>query len=96
MKASNVEWIVAAAAMFGSFNKLMDGLGIPLEPDTFAETVGTMDDAYTVNKAGSMLAGENEKHSSVPQRQSSTRGPHFFISRTRDYVLVEQQLYTKS
>ena len=24
--------------MFGSFNKLMDALGIPLEPDTLAET----------------------------------------------------------
>lgn len=52
--------------MFGSFNKLMDGLGIPLEPDTFAETVGIMDDAYTIHKAGSMLAVENKTHASEP------------------------------
>ncbi len=40
---ADVEWIVAAAAMFGSFNKLMDGLGIPLEPDTVAETKPMME-----------------------------------------------------
>lgn len=55
LSRNEVDWIVAAAAMFGSFNKLMDGLGIPLEPDTFAETVGIMDSKYTVNKAGAML-----------------------------------------
>jgi len=38
MSKGAIEWIVAAAALFGSFNKLMDGLGIPLEPDTLEET----------------------------------------------------------
>ena len=43
MSTGDIEWIVAAAAMFGSFNKLMDGLGIPLEPDTLAETKPLME-----------------------------------------------------
>ena len=38
MSRGAIEWIVAATALFGSFNKLMDGLGIPLEPDTLEET----------------------------------------------------------
>ena len=55
LSTNEIDWVVAATAMFGSFNKLMDGLGIPLEPDTFAETVGIMDSKYSVNKAGIML-----------------------------------------
>lgn len=55
LPASDVEWIVAAAAMFGSFNKLMDGMGIPLEGPTHAETIGIMDPTFDVAKAGAML-----------------------------------------
>ena len=43
MSMGDIEWIVAAAIMFGSFNKLMDALGIPLEPDTLAETKPLME-----------------------------------------------------
>ncbi len=38
MGPADAEWIVAAVAMFGSFNKLMDGLGVPLEAPAVAET----------------------------------------------------------
>lgn len=51
----DVEWIVAAATMFGSFNKLMDGLGVPLEPDTVAETMDLMGSNWSAGKASQML-----------------------------------------
>lgn len=60
-KQKDVEWIVAAAAMFGSFNKLMDGLGIPLERDTYAETIEIMDQSYSVRKAGTMVSEDERK-----------------------------------
>jgi hypothetical protein len=44
-------------AMLGSFNKkLMDGLGSPLEHDTWAErTIDLMDMHFSVDKAEAML-----------------------------------------
>ena len=60
---SDVEWIVAAAAMFGAFNKFMDGLGVPLESATYAETVQVIDAGkvkFGAGKAGSMLPEKNE------------------------------------
>ena len=44
-----VEWIVASCAMFGSFNKYMDGLGIPLENDTYFETMDYMDSKFVTS-----------------------------------------------
>jgi len=58
---SHVEWIVAAAAMFGAYNKFMDGLGIPLEDGAYAETKAVMDQdirQFEAGKAGSMLPKE--------------------------------------
>jgi alkylhydroperoxidase family enzyme len=53
---SKIEWMVAATAMFGSFNKLMDGLDIPLEADTYQETADLMDTQFQVgDAAGAML-----------------------------------------
>lgn len=61
-----VEWLVAAVAMFGSFNKLLDGLGIPLEISTYRETIGIMDSDYKTNIAGSVLeATSNSSRSDI-------------------------------
>jgi hypothetical protein len=77
LSRNEVDWVVAATAMFGSFNKLMDGLGIPLEPDVFAETVDIMYSKYSVNKAGAMLGlsqtkTENKKVKALPPLDSWT------------------------
>lgn len=72
LSMEKIEWVIAAVAMFGSFNKLMDGLGIPLEPDTFAETVDVMDSKYSVNKAGSMLDQKKNKTKPLPPIDSWT------------------------
>jgi len=61
-----VEWIVAAVAMFGSFNKLMDGLGVPLEPDTYAETADYLDSEYSIAKAGAMMPELHERQRRKP------------------------------
>ena len=65
---SDVEWIVAAATMFGAFNKLMDGLGIPLEQKTYAETVNLMDSNYSLGAAGSFI----QSNRSAGKSQTST------------------------
>jgi hypothetical protein len=44
--------------MFGCFNKLLDALGIPLESNTYSETVDVMDGNYTVGKGGQMLSAQ--------------------------------------
>lgn len=49
------EWIVAAAAMFGAFNKYMDGLGIPLEEKAYAETIHVLNNT-SIGKAGRLLS----------------------------------------
>jgi hypothetical protein len=61
LSINEIDWVIAAIAMFGSFNKLMDGLGIPLEPHVFAETVGIMESKYSVNKAGVMIGLSQNK-----------------------------------
>jgi len=55
---AQLEWLVAATAMFGSFNKLMDGLSIPLEVSTYQETVDHMDAGYKVGVNSEMLRNE--------------------------------------
>jgi len=55
---ADVEWIVAAATMLGSFNKLMDGLGVPLEPETVAETANFMGPKWSAGKASQMLRND--------------------------------------
>lgn len=62
---ADCEWVVAAATMFGAFNKLMDALGVPLEPDTVAETRDLMGGDWTAGSAGQM----------VPAEQLSTPAP---------------------
>jgi len=57
--SSQIEWLVAAAALFGMFNKLMDGLNIPLETSTYQETKNVMDSNYTLgNAAAGMISTE--------------------------------------
>ena len=58
--SSQIEWLVAATAMFGSFNKLMDGLNIPFELDTCQETVDLMDNQCQMGVAGVMLPDANQ------------------------------------
>lgn len=61
LSESQLEWLVAATAMFGFFNKLMDGLGIPLETDTYQETVDLMDTQFQVgDAAGAMLDSQGQ------------------------------------
>jgi hypothetical protein len=61
LSGSDAEWIVAVSATFGSFNKLMDGLGIPLERNSYAETIDILDAKYSLGKAGSMLDATTTK-----------------------------------
>lgn len=64
---SELEWLVAATAMFGAFNKLMDGLNIPLEADTYYETVALMDNQYSIGEAaGTMLSKDNKENKLPP------------------------------
>jgi len=59
-KPSQLEWLVAATALFGMFNKLMDGLNIPLETSTYQETIDIMDTNYTLGQAAAgMIEGES-------------------------------------
>ena len=58
LSKADCEWIVAAATMFGSFNKLMDGLGIPLEPSTYAEVNEAMGKDWSPGKAGAMIPSD--------------------------------------
>ena len=57
---SQLEWLVAATSLFGMFNKLMDGLNIPLETSTYQETIDIMDTNYTLGRAAAgMIEGES-------------------------------------
>jgi alkylhydroperoxidase family enzyme len=58
----DVEWVVAIAAMFGSLNKLMDGLSVPLEPSMYAETIDLMGPDWKVGKVGQMIDESKTKH----------------------------------
>ena len=69
-----MEWIVAACAVFGSFNKLMDGLGVPLENNAFQETVDIMDNQYQAGKAGALLPA-TETATSTNTEQGPKRTP---------------------
>jgi hypothetical protein len=62
LSPGNVEWIVATIAMFGSFNKLMDGLGVPLEPSCYKETRNLLDAKWIPGKAGQMIEQQEEDH----------------------------------
>jgi alkylhydroperoxidase family enzyme len=42
----DVEWVVGAIAMFGSFNKLMDGIDVPVETETVDETLHVMRSSF--------------------------------------------------
>ncbi len=46
------EWVVAGVAMMGFLNKLMDGLGVELEPTTAAEVSGVMGAIWRGRSAG--------------------------------------------
>ncbi|KAI9021376.1 hypothetical protein DFJ74DRAFT_768992 [Hyaloraphidium curvatum] len=56
LSPADAAWVVSGAAMFGSFNKLMDGLGVPLEPTTVAETRATLGASWSLGGAGPMIA----------------------------------------
>ena len=58
---ADVDWMVAAATMLGAMNKLMDGLGIPLESETYAETAGIIGANYKLGAAGSILKISNRQ-----------------------------------
>ncbi len=46
------EWVVCAIVMMGFLNKFMDGIGVELEPTTFAETRALMGAGWSPRKAG--------------------------------------------
>ena len=58
--SGEMEWIVAATAMFGAFNKFMDGLAIPLESDIYAETKSHMDGDFVPSKPASIGLNSND------------------------------------
>lgn len=55
---AQLEWLVAATAMFGYYNKVMDGLGVPLEVSAYQETVSHMDADYKLGAASEMLRND--------------------------------------
>lgn len=65
---SQLEWLVASTALFGMFNKLMDGLNIPLETSTYQETIDIMDTNYTLGRAAAgMIQGESNATKAMRQ-----------------------------
>eukprot|EP00931_Biecheleriopsis_adriatica_P105449 TRINITY_DN80010_c0_g1_i1.p1 TRINITY_DN80010_c0_g1~~TRINITY_DN80010_c0_g1_i1.p1 ORF type:complete len:487 (-),score=83.65 TRINITY_DN80010_c0_g1_i1:118-1521(-) len=52
----DVEWIAAAIAMFGLLNKLMDGLGVPIESETHSEVANVFGPKWKPSKTAQMLA----------------------------------------
>lgn len=61
MSPEHVEWIVASSGAFGALNKLMNGLGAPLERSTYAETVETLDPTYKLGTAGGIVLLDKKK-----------------------------------
>mmetsp|Transcript_25557 Transcript_25557/g.46999 ORF Transcript_25557/g.46999 Transcript_25557/m.46999 type:complete len:466 (+) Transcript_25557:109-1506(+) len=55
---AQLEWLMAATAVFGALNKLMDGLNIPLELSTYQETVDHLGANYKAGAASGMLQVE--------------------------------------
>ena len=49
LTTSEVEWIVAVTAMFGAFNKYMEALALPLERDSYTESMHHMDNAFSLS-----------------------------------------------
>ena len=69
MSRPETEWIVAATAMMGDLNKLMDGLNIPLEKNTYGETMAHIDDRLVRSEPVSIGLGElisTEKKPTIP------------------------------
>lgn len=52
---SQVEWIVAATAMFGAFNKYMEALALPIEQEPVNSSLPHMDDWF---KLSNMIDGD--------------------------------------
>lgn len=65
LSPSEIEWIVAATAMFGSFNKYMDGLALPLERSSYAETRDYTDEAYSIDER--VAAALPKEETAVPR-----------------------------
>ncbi|CAB9505687.1 carboxymuconolactone decarboxylase [Seminavis robusta] len=66
LKPTQVEWIVAATAMMGSLNKYMDGLAIPLEPDTYGETMEHIDPKFVLSKSATVGLTLNDPKAALP------------------------------
>ncbi len=71
LSPGDAEWIVAAVAMFGSFNKLMDGLGVPLESPVVVETRGVVG-SFQEKSAFVTNFGGDPSPSGLPPRDSWT------------------------
>ncbi|CAB9505686.1 carboxymuconolactone decarboxylase [Seminavis robusta] len=65
-KPGQEEWIVAAAAMFGAFNKYMDGLAIPLEADAYGETMEHIDPKFVPSKSATLGLALNDPKAALP------------------------------
>ena len=52
--------------MFVSFDKSMDGLGVPLEPSTYAEVKVAMGKGWLPSTAGAMLPSDAGSSPSSP------------------------------
>ena len=93
LSEDQVEWIVAACAMFGSFNKLMDGLGVPLESGAYEETVGIMDERYRAGKAGALLSPTDPTDTAIATIEQGKQGTVPPSPPPDDWTLVVAFLY---
>lgn len=66
LSEAEVEWIVAAIAMFGAFNKSMDALDLPLEQSLVTETLPHMDEKFVLNSVVGADREEGKGATSIP------------------------------